>query len=95
MPTSTTHPYITMDDAVCGGAPAILDTRFPVRSAVVYVLHFGMTVEDVVREWPHLSPAMVHDALSYYYDHHQDAIDADIAEHRRIAEEERARQNAQ
>ena len=27
-----------------------------------------------MREWPHLSPAQVYDALSFYYDH-KDEID--------------------
>ena len=33
-----------------------------------------MAVEEVVREWPHLAPAQVYDALSYYYDH-KDELD--------------------
>jgi uncharacterized protein (DUF433 family) len=30
--------------------------------------------------YPHISPASIYDALSYYYDN-RDAIDKDIAEH--------------
>ena len=60
---------------MCGGEPVVRDTRFTVRSIVSYVLHQGMTVEEVVREWDHLSPAQVYDALSYYYDN-QDELDA-------------------
>ena len=37
----------------------------------------GRSPEEVVREWPHLTLAMVHGALAYYYDH-QPEIDADI-----------------
>jgi uncharacterized protein (DUF433 family) len=54
-------------------------TRFPVRSVVGYVLRQGMTPEELVSEFPHLSLASVHDALSYYYDHREE-IDADALE---------------
>jgi uncharacterized protein (DUF433 family) len=36
----------------------------------------GMTPEELVAEFPHLTLASVHDALSYYYDHREE-IDAD------------------
>ena len=74
-PADTKHPYIDRTAGVCGGEPVIRDTRFPVRSVVVHVLRFGMTVEELVREWPHLNPAQVYDALSYYYDHQEEIDD--------------------
>lgn len=73
--TDITHVECRPD--VCGGAPVIRGTRFPVRSIAVYVLRQGMSPEEVVREWPHLTLAQVYGALSYYYDH-QTAIDEDI-----------------
>lgn len=73
-PPETLHPHIHRAAGVCGGEPVIRGTRFTVRAVVAYVLRFGMTVEEVVREWPHLSPAQVYDALSFYYDH-KDEID--------------------
>jgi uncharacterized protein (DUF433 family) len=57
----------------------IAGTKFPVRSVVNYVLRQGMTPEELVAEFPHLTLAQVHDALSYYYDH-QKEVDRDIAE---------------
>ena len=39
------------------------------RSIVEYVLHQGMTPEEMVREWTHLTLAQIYDALSYYHDH--------------------------
>lgn len=79
MPKSApvTHPHVWRKPGLCGGAPAIRGTRFPVRSVVVYVLRQGMTPEEMVREWPHLTLAQIYDALSYYYDHKRD-IDAEI-----------------
>lgn len=71
------HPYVERKPGVCGGAPVIRGTRFPIRSVVVYVLHLGMTPEEMVRDWPHLKLAQIYDALSYYHDN-QAAIDRSI-----------------
>ncbi len=73
------HPYIENRKGYCGGAPIIAGTKFPVRSVVDYVLRQGMSPEELVKEFGHLTLAQVHDALSYYYDH-QGEIDRDIEE---------------
>lgn len=73
------HPHIVSRKGYCGGRPVIAGTKFPVRSVVNYVLRQGMTPEELVAEFPHLTLAQVHDALSYYYDH-QKEVDRDIAE---------------
>ena len=74
--TKIPHPHIERREGVCGGRPVLAGTRFPVRSVVGYVLRQGMTPEELVVEFPYLSLASVHDALSYYYDHREE-IDAD------------------
>ncbi len=66
--TPTTHAHITKTPGVVGGSACIAGTRFPVRSVVIHVLRHGMTPEELVRDFPYLSLAQVHDALSYYYD---------------------------
>lgn len=71
------HPYVTSHKDYCGGSPVIRGTRFPVRSIVNYVLHQGISPEELVKEFSHLTLAQVHDALSYYYDH-KVAIDKDL-----------------
>jgi len=38
----------------------------------------GMTVEEIVQQYPHLRPSDVHDALAYAYDHLEE-IDTDLA----------------
>ena len=63
----------------------IRGTRFPVRSVVEYVLRQGMTPEEMVRQWRHLTLAKVYAALSYYYDHKVE-IDRDIRAERRAFE---------
>lgn len=74
------HPYITSHRDYCGGSPVIAGTKFPVRSVVSYVLKQGLTPEELVQEFPHLSLAQVYDALSYYYDH-QDDVEQELFDH--------------
>ena len=74
----TTHPYIERRRGYRGGRATIAGTNFPVSSVVVYTLRQGMLAEELVRTFPHLTLAQVHDALSYYYDH-QKEIDKEIA----------------
>lgn len=72
------HPHVTRVSGRCGGRPVIRGTRFPVSSVVFYILRQGMTPEELVQEFPHLTLAQVYDALSYYYDH-KDDIDEELA----------------
>ena len=62
------HPHITSNPQICGGSPIIEGTRFPVRSVVSYILHQGLSPEELVSRFSHLNLAQVHDALAYYYD---------------------------
>ena len=71
------HPYIAQDKGVCGGRSVIEGTRIPVWSIIKWY-QLGMSVEDILREFPQLSPSQVHDAFSYYYDHPGE-IQEDIA----------------
>ncbi len=77
--TEVVHPYVERRPGVCGGSPVIVGTRFPVRSVVGYVLKLRMTPEDLAREFPSLTLAQIHGALSFYYDH-QSEIDQEILE---------------
>lgn len=78
MPT-VIHPHVMIDPSICGGSPVIAGTRFPVRSAVIYVLKHGLTPEELVARFSHLTLAQVHDALSYYYDNREE-IEKDIVQ---------------
>jgi uncharacterized protein (DUF433 family) len=71
------HPHITINPQVCGGSPIIEGTRFPVRSIVSYILHHGLSPEELVSRFPHLNLAQIHDALAYYYDN-RDEIQQDL-----------------
>ena len=72
------HPYITNKKGVCGGRSIVRGTRIPVWSLIQWYKQ-GMTIEDVMREFPHLKPAQVHDAFSYYYDNRKE-IEKDMTE---------------
>lgn len=64
-------------DGRCGGQPVVSGTR--IRVAIILGCYRqGMTVEEIVQQYPSLQPADVHDALAYAYNH-LDEINADIA----------------
>ncbi len=71
------HPYITSEKDYCGGSPVIVGNKFSVRSVVTYVLRQGVTPEELVKDFSHLSLAQVSDALSYSYDHKEE-IDEEL-----------------
>lgn len=76
--TTGIHPYVQQLTGLAGGASVVTGTKFPVRSVVHYILHQGMTAEELVREFPQLTLPKVYDALSYYYDH-KDDLDTEMA----------------
>ena len=47
-----------------GGVPCIRGTRIPVTT-VVGMIAEGMTVEEIVADFPQLTPDDIHDALRY------------------------------
>jgi uncharacterized protein (DUF433 family) len=84
MVQATQHRYIVSDTGILGGEPIIKDTRTPVR-AIVELWRQGIPPETIPSHLPHLTPAQVFDALSYYSDH-QSEINAHI-ERNRIPDE--------
>lgn len=73
---ATDHPHITRAPGVCGGRPVVRGTRIPVKVLVGYH-RMGYSLTEILSGFAGLTPAQLHDALSYYYDH-QAEIDADI-----------------
>ena len=61
----------------CGGQAVVVGTRIRV-SIILACYRRGMTIEEIVDQYPHLRPADVHDALAYAYDH-PDEIEADLS----------------
>jgi uncharacterized protein (DUF433 family) len=75
-PLEIGHPHVECREGVQGGRAVIRGTRFPV-SSIVQNHRRGLSPEEILREFPQLTPAQVYDALSYYYDHRA-RIDAEI-----------------
>lgn len=55
---------ITIDPDKCFGKPCIRDLRMPVASILSY-LSSGMTVDDILKEWPELEKEDIYEALGY------------------------------
>ncbi len=72
METVTRHYYIVQNDDILGGEPIIKGTRTSVRD-IVENWRLGLSPEEIVIHFPHLTLAQVFDALSYYSDN-QDEI---------------------
>jgi len=70
------HPHVTHTPGVCGGRPVVQGTRISVKALVGYH-RIGYSLTEILAGFPDLTPAQLHDALSYYYDH-QAEIDADM-----------------
>jgi len=71
--TDTGYPHITRDKY---GRPNIDGMRIWVTNVVSSYRHHG-SIENVIEHFTYLSPAQVHAALTYYYDH-QSEIDEEI-----------------
>jgi uncharacterized protein (DUF433 family) len=83
----TEHPHIVRSPGVARGTPTIAGTRIRV-AFIVGQLRAGDTPQDILASYPHLTPAAVYDAISFYYDH-QAEIDHFIAENTLEAHAER------
>ncbi len=76
----TGYRYLTQDPRICGDQPVIKETRTAIKTIAGYY-KMGFSVEEILEGLPHLTPAQVYEALSYYHDH-QSEIEHEIAESR-------------
>ncbi len=76
MKVNVRHPYIASKRGVCGGSPIIKGTRIPVWAIVGYYKDLQYSVEEIAAQL-RITPAQIHDALSFYYDH-QEEIDREL-----------------
>lgn len=67
----TEHPHVVLMEGVAGGQPVIAGTRITV-AFLARLLRAGEQPADIIAAYPHLSPAAVYDAISYYLDHRQE-----------------------
>ena len=67
---------IEQDPARCSGQPVVVGTRIRV-GVILGCYRQGMSVEEIVQQYSALTPADVHDALAYAYEHIAE-IEADL-----------------
>ena len=67
----TNHPHIVKVRGVANGEPVIFGTRIMVRT-IVEQYQLENSIEDILLDFPQLSSAQIHDALSYYHDHKEE-----------------------
>jgi uncharacterized protein (DUF433 family) len=72
----TAHPHIVKIPGVCGGDAIIEGTRIAVWHIVNYYYTVKMSVEELLLNWNHLTPAQVFDALAYYHDNREEVDEA-------------------
>jgi uncharacterized protein (DUF433 family) len=89
VPVIREHIVSTPD--TCGGKPRIAGSRIQVKHLAIMHERQGMSPEEIVSEFPHLTLADIYAALAYYHDH-REAINAEIAADRAWYEEQKAKQ---
>jgi uncharacterized protein (DUF433 family) len=73
--STITGTHINLDD---NGVAWIDDTKVKVIEVAIDKIANGSSPEEMHFQYPHLSLAQIHAALTYYYDHQQE-FDAQIA----------------
>jgi uncharacterized protein (DUF433 family) len=71
------HPHVTVSETVLGGSPFVSGSRVPVRRLYAFYEN-GATIEQLLKRFPHLSPAKVLDALAFALDN-PEVMEADMA----------------
>ena len=73
--------HIVSTPGTCGGRPRIAGSRIRVQDIVVWHEVHGLSADEIVSQFPGLTLADVHAALTYYHDHREE-----IRQHMRDAE---------
>jgi uncharacterized protein (DUF433 family) len=88
MGTAIQYPHLSIDD---DGTARIEGTRYKVIHLAGEHYHYGWSAEEILRQHPDLRPEQVHAALTYFYDHHEQLVEAMRAS-AEIVEAERLKQ---
>jgi uncharacterized protein (DUF433 family) len=83
------NPYITKTPGLCGGKACIAGHRIRVMDIVVWHEMRGYCADEIVDMFPGITPADVHAALAYYFDHREE-IEADFRRDQELDEWARA-----
>src|SRR5437660_2131437 len=83
------YPHLWFDDR---GRPWIDDTNIKVIEVVLDHIGYGWNAQEIHDQFPYLSLAQIHAALTYYFDHKAE-MDAEIERQHKEYEELRAKAN--
>jgi uncharacterized protein (DUF433 family) len=72
-PIDVESPMIVSTPGTCGGKPRIDGHRIRVQDVVVWTEQMGMTVEEIVSNYPGMTLEKIAAALDYY-EHHREEI---------------------
>ncbi len=64
---------VVMDPRICGGKPCIRGTRIPV-AIILASLAEGMSAEEIIEHYPHISPEDIRAALAYAAELSQEGV---------------------
>ena len=67
--SSTLNGHIEITPGVCGGRPRIAGHRIRVQDIALWHERDRQTATEIVAQFPQLTPADIHAALTYYFDH--------------------------
>jgi uncharacterized protein (DUF433 family) len=70
---STSYPHLHLDS---DGRAWVDGANVKVIEVAADFLAHGSSVEEMAIQYPHLTPAMIHSALAYYYDHREESDEA-------------------
>ena len=84
MPAAVTYPHIVKNP----GEPARLEKHPRTRVAMIVAdyLWRGWSAEEIVRQYPYLTLAEAHAALTYFFDHREEIEGELVAEYRDVEE---------
>jgi len=84
VPVELTYPHIVKEP----GKPARLEQHPRTRVAMIVkdYLWRGWSAEEIARQYPYLTLAEVHAAMTYYFDHKGEIEDELVAEYREVEE---------
>src|SRR5207253_943023 len=88
--TTVLAPHIVSTPGYCGGKPRIEGSRIRVQDVMLLHDRAGLSADQIVDRYPHITHAGAYAALAYYYDHREE-IDAHVEDARKLVEEMKLR----
>lgn len=83
--TATEYKYIELDER---HVPIIAGTTMKVVELITSVKAYNWTPEQLLENYPHLTPSKIYSALAYYWDNKEE-LDADMERRYQYAEKMR------